>query len=214
MVVADCVATDAKQDKTMLNLERSALLLIGFQNDYFANDGILHQVIEESSKVTGVMANTLSLLESAGDDFRLVISTPIIFTPDYNELDEPVGIQKTIKEVGAFKAGTRGAQVVDQFAPYTDLITELPGKRGLNAFSNTQLEKLLRDHDIDHIVLAGTVTSICIDSTARHAADLGFGVTVLSNCTSGRTNFEQDFYCENVFPLYAQVLRSEQLLAA
>ncbi len=198
----------------MKTLDRSALLLIGFQNDYFAADGILHRVIEESSKVTGVMANTLSLLEQAGHDFRLVISTPIIFTPDYSELEEPVGILRTIKDVGAFKAGTRGAMVVDEFAPYAELITELPGKRGLNAFSNTQLETLLRDNDINHLVLAGTVTSICIDSTARHAADLGFNVTVLSNCTSGRTNFEQDFYCENVFPLYAQVMGSEQLLAA
>lgn len=198
----------------MTTLDRSALLLIGFQNDYFAEDGILHRVIEESSKVTGVMANTLSLLEQAGHDFKLVVSTPIIFTPDYSELADPVGILKTIKEVGAFKSGTRGAEVVDEFAPYAQLITEVPGKRGLNAFSNTQLEKLLRDNDIHHLVLAGTVTSICIDSTARHAAELGFSVTVLSNCTSGRTNFEQDFYCENVFPLYAQVIGSEQLLAA
>ncbi len=197
-----------------MNLQKSALLLIGFQKDYFANDGILHKVIEESSRVTGVMQNTLNLLDRAGTNFGAVVSTPIIFTPDYSELDEPVGILKTIKEVGAFKAGTPGAEAVTEFEPYDSLITELPGKRGLNAFSNTQLEKLLREREIDNLVLAGTVTSICIDSTARHAADRGFAVTVLSDCTSGRTNFEQDFYCENVFPLYATVTTSEAMLAA
>lgn len=195
-----------------MNLNKSALLLIGFQKDYFATDGILHKVIEESSRVTGVMDNTLNLLDKAGHHFKAVVSTPINFTQDYSELDEPVGILKTIKEVGAFKAGARGAEVVDEFAPYDPIITELPGKRGLNAFSNTQLEELLHNLDIDEVVIAGTVTSICIDSTARHAADRDFAVTVLSDCTSGRTIFEQDFYCENVFPLYAKVTTSRAML--
>ena len=35
-----------------------------------------------------------------------VISAPIIFTEDYSELKEPVGILKTIVEVGAFKDPT------------------------------------------------------------------------------------------------------------
>jgi len=61
---------------------------------------------------------------------------------------------------------------------------------------------------VSEIVLAGTVTSICIDSTARSAVDLGFDVTILSDCTSSRTPFEQTFYCEEVFPLYARVISS------
>ena len=62
-------------------------------------------------------------------------------------------------------------------------------------------------------VLAGAVTSICIDSTGRSAHERGYGVTVLSDCTCGRTNFEQDFYIEQILPLYAQISTSEELLA-
>jgi nicotinamidase-related amidase len=191
---------------------RTALLLIGFQNDYFANDGILHAVIEESSRVSGVLKNTINLLEEAAPLFDLIVSTPIHFTDSYGELEEPVGILKTIKEVGAFKAGHPGAETIPEFKQYEDIITEVPGKRGLNAFSNTHLEELLRSKGIDHLVLAGTVTSICIDSTGRHAADLGFKVTILSDCTSSRTIFEQEFYCENVFPLYGAVKNSSTLM--
>lgn len=198
----------------MKDLSKSALLLIGFQNDYFAQDGILHAVVEESSRVSGVLENTLDLLRRRGEDFGLVVSTPIHFTPTYEELTDPVGILKTIKEVGAFKAGSRGAETIAEFQPFAELIQELPGKRGLNAFSNTALETLLRSQGIEEIILAGTVTSICIDSTGRHAAELGFKVTVLNDCTSGRTVFEQDFYCENVFPLYGEVVPVDTLLAA
>lgn len=197
-----------------MDLQKTALILIGFQNDYFSPEGILHKVIEESSKVTGVLENTLHLLEQGGNEFGLVVSTPILFTEDYSELEEPVGILQTIKQVGAFKRGAYGAEEIEAFDKFKSLIQTVPGKRGLNAFSNTSLEALLRSKNIEHVVLAGTVTSICIDSTGRHAADLGFKVSVLSDCTSGRTNFEQDFYCDNVFPLYADVLKHEQILKA
>ncbi|WP_372863612.1 cysteine hydrolase family protein [Spongiibacter sp.] len=197
-----------------MDLSKTALLLIGFQNDYFSTDGVLHAVIEESSRVSGVLENTLRLLENAGSRFGCVISTPIHFTESYEELENPVGILKTVKEAGAFRAGTPGAKTIAELSPYAGLITEVAGKRGLDAFSNTELEVLLRKNGIEHIVLAGTVTSICIDSTGRHAAELGFNVSVLSDCTSSRTVFEQEFYCEQVFPLYGQVVDIQQLLAA
>ncbi len=197
-----------------MDLSKTALLLIGFQNDYFAADGILNSVIEESSRVSGVLQNTLELLASAADEFGLVVATPIHFTSDYRELSEPVGILKAIKEMGAFRYGSKGAATIDAFRPYADRILELPGKRGLNAFSNTELEQVMQAHGIENVLLAGTVTSICIDSTGRDAADRGFRVHVLRDCTSGRTIFEQNFYCDQVFPLYATVTDSTAVLAA
>jgi hypothetical protein len=39
-------------------------------------------------------------------------------------------------------------------------------------------------------------------------------VTVLSDCTSSRTATEQEFFCSTVFPLYGDVMRGDQILAA
>jgi len=196
----------------MNDLSKTALLLIGFQNDYFSPDGILYQVVEESSRVTGVVNNTLALLDKYIDKFALVLSTPIHFTQDYSELKNPIGILKVIAEVGAFKADSYGAQGIKVFDKYGKRIMQIPGKRGLNAFTHTELANVLNKNGITNIVLAGTVTSICIDSTARSAVELGFNVTVLNDCTSSRTPFEQSFYCEEVFPLYAKVCSHTELV--
>ena len=196
-----------------MDLKKTALILIGYQNDYFADDGILHGVIEESSRVSGVLANTLEILDSVLSSEALLITTPIIFTPEYSELKDPVGILKTIKEVGAFKGGTSGAETIKEFDKYKDRIIEVPGKRGLNAFSNTELSSVLEKHGVENVVLAGAVTSICIDSTGRAAFEQGYRVTQLSDCTTGRSLIEQDFYCQNIFPLYAEVLNHTEFLA-
>ena len=188
----------------------TALVLIGYQNDYFANDGVLHSVVEDSTE--DVLSNTLTLLKALEPTDVLIITTPIIFTPDYSELTEPVGILKLIKEVGAFKADTMGAQTIPEIHKFGERIVEVPGKRGLNAFADTNLDSILKNRGIIDVVFAGAVTSICIDSTGRAAFERNYRVTQLSDCTSSRTSVEQTFYCNNVFPLYASVTDSKGLL--
>lgn len=192
--------------------KQTALILIGYQNDYFAPDGILHGAIEESSLIAGVLANTLNLLEHLNSTSVLIISAPIIFTPDYVELIEPVGILKTIKEMGAFKAGDKGAETIPELRRFNKRIIEAPGKRGLNAFSNTNIADILKERKIADVAIAGVVTSICVDSTGRSAFEMGYKVSILSDCTSGRTAFEQKFYCEKIFPIYAKVMDHRDLL--
>lgn len=195
-----------------MDLEKTALILIGFQKDYFSSEGILHDVIKSSSE--SVLSNTIEIIRSLQPTPALIISTPILFTPDYSELIEPVGILKTIRDAGAFKQGSPGSETIDQLSAFVDRIQVVEGKRGLNAFHDTRLEELLKKHVIKHVVLAGVVTSICIDSTARSAFEAGFQVTILSDCTCGRTDYEQDFYCKEIFPLYANVIDSKQFLGS
>jgi nicotinamidase-related amidase len=192
--------------------QRTAVLLIGFQNDYFADDGILHNVLEESSRTTKVIENTVELIQCLVESPVLIVATPIFFTPDYQELVEPVGILKTIKDVGAFQAGTKGSQMIDELLPFGNRILEVPGKRGFNAFINTNLDAILQEKEITHVVIAGAVTSVCIDSTGRSAHEKGYQVVVLSDCTSARTVFEQEFYHTHVFPLYADTINHTELL--
>lgn len=197
-----------------MNPKTTAVILIGYQNDYFLSDGILHQALESTAAATTVLNNTVHLIEQLRDSPVLFINTPIIFTADYSELTEPVGILKTIKEVEAFKKDTRGSETVAELKKFGDRIIEIPGKRGLNAFSNTSLHKLLIEHEITEVILAGAVTSICIDTTGRTAFDHGFQVSILEDCCAGRSEFEQGFYCKEIFPLYANVVSSDEFLNA
>lgn len=71
-------------------------------------------------------------------------------------------------------------------AGWTDLVTELkqqPGdytvtKRTAGAFAGTDLEAYLKGKGVTQVVIAGVATSMGVESTARHARDLGFNVTL------------------------------------
>jgi len=197
-----------------MNFDKTAIILVGYQNDYFSKNGALHAVVEESLDREHLLANTVQLLESVRDTNTLLISTPILFTPNYSELIDPIGILKTIRDAGAFRNDTVGGQTISELSNFGDRIDEIPGKRGLNAFSNTDLEEQLRGRAIENVLIAGVVTSLCIDSTARHAFELGFRVSILEDCIGGRSEVEQDFYCQQVFPLYSKLVRSKDVIAS
>lgn len=158
-----------------------------------------------------VLQNTLNLIHDLPESVA-IISTTIVFSELYEELEDPVGILKSIKELGAFKRNTFDAEEVPEFQSIGERIVRMEGKHGLNAFINTDLETYLRTNNIEKIMLAGCVCSICIDSTGRSAYDKGFEVYMLSDCITGRTMFEQNFYCNEVFPLYSEVITSKELL--
>ena len=195
-----------------MDLGKTCFIFIGFQNDYFRTDGILRSAIEEGGDADRALERSVALLDRLVGTEALLVTTPIIFTEGYTELSDPTGILKTIRDCEAFKAGTRGASTVDELLAFGDRLAELPGKRGLNAFSNTGLADLLKESQVEDVVLAGAVTSICIDSTGRAAHDMGYRVSILSDCTVGRSRFEQDYYCTESLPLYADVRSSTELL--
>jgi nicotinamidase-related amidase len=57
----------------------------------------------------------------------------------------------------------------------------LPG-----SFTGTGLEAFLRERGIQRVLLAGFMTQMCVDTTARQAAHLGFQVTVLADACAAR----------------------------
>jgi len=195
-----------------MNPKQTALILVGFQNDYFAKDGILRGVVEEPHRVDEVLANSVAFLKDAVKTEMTIISTPISLTPDYRALASPVGILNSIKESGAFKAGTSGADTIPELKEFGDRILYVTGKVGFNAFSNTHLEDVLAERGIKDVLVAGMVTSLCIDSTGRAAYERGFSVTILSDCSSARTLGEHEFYCKNIFPLYGRACDSRQVI--
>ena len=55
----------------------------------------------------------------------------------------------------------------------------LPG-----SFTGTVLQEHLEKRGVEQLVIAGFMTQMCVDTTARQAAHLGFAVTVLADATA------------------------------
>lgn len=94
-----------------------------------------------------------------------------------------------------------------------------------SALIGTGLEKYLRSHEIETIVLVGLTTDHCVSTTARMAANLGFEVLVVADATAtfnrtafDGTNLDADqvhkFALASLHREFATIINTAQLLKA
>jgi nicotinamidase-related amidase len=55
-------------------------------------------------------------------------------------------------------------------------------KAGFSAFYNSRLDELLREQNIDHLILCGVTTQACVHSTLRDAVDRGYWCLTIADC--------------------------------
>jgi biuret amidohydrolase len=78
--------------------------------------------------------------------------------------------------------GERGHDVIDELKPLPhETIIDKPGK---GAFYATDLETILRQRGITHLIFTGLTTNCCVESTIREANDRGFRNLILTDCVS------------------------------
>ena len=83
-----------------------------------------------------------------------------------------------------FLPGTRGAQIHELVAPQAnETVVE---KNFPNSFRATNLEQTLKGLGVKDLVVAGMMTHMCVDATVRHAADLGYKITLLGDACATR----------------------------
>lgn len=87
-----------------------------------------------------------------------------------------------VAQYGCLVAGTAGAAIIDAVAPHRDDVV-LTHHR-VSCFHGTELDVVLRGAGIDTVILAGVVTNLAVESTARASADLGYRTLVVSDACS------------------------------
>ncbi|MEW2418205.1 isochorismatase family protein [Streptomyces sp. NPDC046866] len=78
-------------------------------------------------------------------------------------------------------------------------------KRTIGAFHGTGLDDRLRERGVDTVVVAGLVTTMGVESTARAASDHGYAVEFVADAMSGPAADEHRFAVERVFPRFGDV---------
>ena len=104
--------TDLQLDPT-----KTAVVLIEYQNEFTSEGGVLHEAVSPVMESTGMLANTVALVDAAHAAGVPVMHAPITFADGYNELSKhPYGILKGVvdgKAVPYPDAATNQPDVLD-----------------------------------------------------------------------------------------------------
>ena len=105
-------------------------------------------------------------------------------------------------------------------ADWTDFVPELNRqptdhvvtKQTWGAFTGTELEQHLRASDVTQVVVVGVATSAGVESTARHAHELGFNVALAIDAMTDLDARAHHNSIARIFPKLCETGTTEQLI--
>ena len=166
---------------------RSALVIIDMQYATGHPDGALAQKMKaEGNNVTDwrfkrietlVIPNNqrlIKVMRAAGG--KVIYVTIGAALADCS--DAPLHMRAFFQSLRNYK-GQHAHQIIDELAPQPgDAIVR---KTSMGAFASTGLDHLLRTLDREHLFMTGVSTNMCVETTAREAADRGYDVTLVED---------------------------------
>ena len=165
-----------KKDLFPILANESALLIVDMQNDFVGLKAPLW--CPEARRQIPKIRRLIRVCRNIG--------VPVIFTLN-NHADDGsnvfFGLWPILRNSQILRKGSRGSEIVHELRP-------LPGERiidskhSYDAFAGTDLDLILRDLRRSTVIIAGTNTNFCSESTARSAFSLHYNVVFGSDVNS------------------------------
>lgn len=186
---------------------RTALILIDPFNDFLSEKGKLYHITKETVEGISLVQNLKKLIAGARERNIRIIYAPHRHTTkeDYLNWKFLAPSHQGSKDVVLFEKNSWGAEFHPELLPQPgDLIAQ--NHWTASGFANTDLDFLLRVHNIYHIMLAGMRANTCIDSTARYGVELGYHVTLIKDGIAAFNWEEIRVTVEVTFPNYGHAM--------
>ena len=145
-----------------MSVTKTALVVIDAQQEYFAPIGKV--VLPDGPAAVKQLARALAWARASG--------TPVAHIVHESRRPNPT----------TFAPGSAALEIHRDARPqgHEPVMTKhLPG-----SFTGTDLERWLRAQGVERLIVSGFMTQMCVDTTARQAAHLGFTVSVLADATA------------------------------
>lgn len=180
--------------RVFLDPRTAALIVVDMQVDFVSPKGKLF--VPDARKTMPAIRSLIARARKA--------RVPVIFTQDWHRADDP---EFSIWPPHAVE-GSRGAKIIPELNPFPE--DYLIRKRTYDAFFSTDLDLLLRQKGIQNLIIAGTVSNICVLHIAGSARLRGYEIIVPMDAISSLTPFDRQAALRQISFVYqGKITKSE-----
>ncbi len=212
--VLEGVARRRAQKHVFENFEPSttALIVVDMQN-FFCEEGqmgalpVAREIVPNVNRIAHGMRSTggcvVWLKTTFSEEVARQWST---FFDHFNTPETRAGL------LAGLGAGTHGHELYAELdVRPEDTIVE---KDRYSAFiqGSSNLHEVLQAKGIDTLLITGTVTTVCCESTARDAAMLNYKTVMVADGNAAPTDIQHNVTLSNLFGGFCDVLTTEQIM--
>jgi ureidoacrylate peracid hydrolase len=186
---------------------RTALLVIDPYNDFISEGGKLWDRLKSVAEANSCVSHMLQVL-NAGRKAGLRVFYALHHryrAGDYETWEYIAPIQKAAWSRKTFEYGTWGGEIRLELAPQPSDIVALEHWCS-SGFANTDLDFQLKQHSIHQLIVMGLIAHTCVETTVRHAVELGYQVTVVKDATASYSDDQMHAAIDVNLPNYASAI--------
>ena len=193
------------RDFFTIDPKRTALIVVDMQNSFVAEGGTY-----ETPPAREMIPRMERLIAFAREH-----GLPIVWTQsDHSAPHSGIMLRKfpIIREDRELWKGE------PSFDLYAEMVQPAEGefrvvKHKYDAFWETDLDAILRNSGVDTLIVAGTATNVCCESTARSAFFRDYNVVFLSDCTASFDQGMHDAALKTIDLFFGRVVTTDEAVA-
>jgi ureidoacrylate peracid hydrolase len=196
-----------------LDPAKTALVVVDMQNAFML-PGVAHSLCPMAEKIVPNINRLAQAVRAAGGTVTFIKTT---FTAaalkSWSSYFEMAGPERTAKRISALTADSKGHELWPSLDIRPgDLIVE---KSRFSAFiqGSSNLADVLRARGLDTILVTGTVTNVCCESTARDAMMLNFKTIMVTDGNAAMTDDDHNASLIAFYLTFGDIMPTDMLVA-
>ncbi len=188
---------------------RTALLVVDMQNA-FMKPGVAHALCEPAQEIVPNVNRLARAVRAAGGT---VVWIKGVFAEEtlasWSVTYEMAGTEGTRRRIAALTRDSDGYQLWPTLEVMPeDLHVE---KTRFSAFiqGSSDIERVLRERGIDTVLVAGTVTNVCCESTARDAMMRNFRAIMVTDANAAFTDEEHNAALTSFYLVFGDIMSTD-----
>jgi len=157
-----------------------------------------------------VIRNISILLNYFRSAERPIVFTKQCFKSDYSDIGLLRKLHPEIIHLNGLKADTWDTEIIKELKPLPS--ESVLVKKTYDPFYNTFLESLLKEKEINRLVVCGVVANICVQATLISAFVRGIEPILVRECTTSTSKLLLDALYENAINSFGWIKSIESLL--
>jgi ureidoacrylate peracid hydrolase len=197
-----------------LDPSKTALIVIDMQNGFMMK-GVAHALCEEAIEI---VPNVNRLADAVRRTRGIVVWVQNAATPEsmqsWSVRDDMDGPERTARRVASMAPGTKGYELWDGLdVKLNDLRIQ---KTRFSAFIQgaSNLEAVLRAREIDTVIIVGTVTNICCESTARDAMMRNFKTIMVTDANAAENDTLHNASLTAFYLKFGDIMPTDRVIAS
>jgi ureidoacrylate peracid hydrolase len=192
---------------------RTAHVVIDLQNG-FMEPGAPVEVPIAREIVPNVNLISRTIRELDGHNFFVQFATPAQAPKEWSCFYNRLGPVAADAHQRAFAPGSHYWQLWPELdvSPRDTRVNK--GRFAAFIPDTCDLHTLLQQRGIDTLIVTGTVSNVCCESTARDAMQLNYNVIFVSDGNAAQTDRAHNTTLENMWTLFADVMTTQEVIAA